>query len=824
MALSAGTRFGPYEILSPIGSGGMGEVYRAKDTRLDRDVAIKVLLPVFSSNQERLKRFEQEARAAGSLSHPNVLAIYDVGTEGASPYLVSELLEGETLRKKLESGAIPQRKAVEFAMQIARGVAAAHQRGIVHRDLKPENIFITRDGHVKILDFGLAKLTLAGLESTDQSQKQTMSRLTGEGVVMGTVGYMSPEQVRGLAADQQSDIFSFGAVLCEMLSGKRAFAGNSSVEVLNAILNEEPAGLSESNENFPQTLQRFVHSCLEKNPDARFQSMRDLALMLEAMTFSSGSNRISGLEEAKATELQFQRITYGHGHIWSARFAPDGDTIVYGASWNGEPYKLFLTRTDASESIPLSLPDSDILSISCRGEMAISVGRHFDVGYTNSGTLARLPITGGAPRELLNDVQDADWTPDGENLVISRRKEGHYCLELSSGDEIYRSNGWISNVRVSRDGKLIAFADHPVYGDDAGSIVVINRSGTPEVLAADWGTLQGLAWSPDGSEVWFAGGKGSLYAVSLSGRVRAILQAPTSVDLYDVSVAGHVLIGRVSMKRGITAVIADDLREVDLTWLNWSNPRALSPDGKKVLFVEQGRPRISNLVCIRKTDGSPPVQIGQGFAMDISPDWNWALTVTEQAQLVLLPVGIGKQKTLLSEGLECNWAAWFPDGKRVLFASAEKGHASRLYIQELSGGRPMAITDEGSAFMQLFMTNPISPDGKLIAGWDANRNLTIFSLEGGGPQRVPDTPVGHIGTGWSEDSGSLLTFHPSGVPAKIFRVNLKTGKRELWKEIRPSDPGGIQGLSPILFTPDLRSFVYSYRRVLCDLYLVDGLK
>jgi eukaryotic-like serine/threonine-protein kinase len=830
MSISVGTRLGPYEIISAIGSGGMGEVYRAKDTRLNRDVAVKVLRPIFSSSQERLKRFEQEARTAGLLSHPNILAIYDVGTEDESPYLVSELLEGETLRKKLANGAIPQRRAVEFAMQIARGIAAAHQRGIIHRDLKPENVFITKDGHLKVLDFGLAKLTLPDLESTDQSQHQTMSRLTSEGVVMGTVGYMSPEQVQGLPVDQRSDVFSFGAVLYEMLSSKRAFGGNSSIEVLNAILKEEPTELSESNENFPQTLQRIVRSCLEKNPDDRFQSMRDLALAFEAISFSSGSNRISGLEKetAKASVLRFQRITFRHGHIWSARFAPDGNTIVYGASWNGEPYKLFLTRTDASESIPLSLPDSDILSISGKGEMAISVGRHFDVGNTNSGTLARLPITGGAPRELLDDIQDADWSADGETLVIARRKEGYYCLELSSGDEIYRTNGWVSHPRFSRDGKLIAFADHPVYGDDAGSIVVVNQSGNAQVLSEDWGNLQGLAWSPDGSEVWFAGGKGSddamLYAVSHPGRVRPILEAPTTVALYDVSADGHVLISRVTQKRGISAVIAEDAREVDLSYLNWSFPRALSPDGKKLLFVEHGGARISNTVCIRKTDGSPPVQIGDGFAMDISPDWKWALTVTKQSPVVLLPVGIGKQRILPNESLGCTWAGWFPDGKRILFASAEKSQATRYYIQEVADGKPVPVPYKGSMLLHIYMTNAISPDGKLVAGWDEDRNLTIFSLEGGEPHRVPDTPTGYIGSGWSADSNSIYIFHPAGVSAKILHVDWKTGKRELWKEIRPSDPGGIQGLSPILFTPDLQSYVYSYRRVLCDLYLVNGLR
>lgn len=829
MSFAEGTKLGPYEIIALLGTGGMGEVYRARDPRLSRDVAIKVLAPAFSSDQDRLRRFEQEARAAGLLNHPNILAIYDVGMEGEYPYLVTELLQGETLRSKLQNGALAPRKAIEIAAQIAHGVAAAHEKGIIHRDLKPENLFLMKDGRIKILDFGLAKLIQAD-ENGEKSELLTIDPQTGSGIILGTVGYMSPEQVRGLPADKRSDIFSLGSILYEMVSGQRAFKGKSSVEVLNAILKEEPTELLQLNENFPPALQRLVRSCLEKHPEDRFQSIRDLAIAFEALSDSSGSIQRIDIQERTVgmTELQFQRLTYRHGYIWSARFAPDGSTIVYGASWNGEACKLFLTRAEASESLPLSLPDADILSISTKGEMAVSLGRHFDVGYTSSGTLAHLPITGGAPREVLEDVQDADWAPDGEELVLVRRSGGQYSLEFPTGNVICQANSWISNARMSRDGKLIAFVDHPVYGDDSGSIRIIDLSGRTIVLTESWSSVQGLAWSTDRTEVWFSAAKQTadrtLYAVSLTGKVRSVLRVPVPLELYDISSTGRVLVSRVNHHRRISGLSLNDTREHDLSWLNWSLPCALSPDGKNLLFMEQGGPLVINRVSIRKIDEFSPVPIGPGQVLDISPDWKWALSLLETRQLVMLPVGIGKQKNVNIGNLDCDWAAWFPDGGKILFFASEKGHLSRLFTLDLAGGNPIAVTEEGANHFDQFMTSRISPDGKFVAGWDPDRNLTIFSLDGGKHQRVPETPTGFVGIHWSEDGTSLYTVHPSGIPAKIYCANLKTGRRELWKEIQPSDPAGIHGLSPIVMTPDLSYLVYSYRRVLSDLYVVDGLK
>src|SRR5438093_48197 len=286
MSLSPGTKLGPYEIIAPLGAGGMGEVYRARDTRLGRDVAVKVLPGSFSTDSDRLRRFEQEACAASALNHPNILIVHDIGTHDGSPYIVSELLEGETLRQRISGTALAQRRAIDYALGVAHGLAAAHEKGIVHRDLKPDNIFITKDGRVKILDFGIAKLT-----QPDGSQSQTdipTRRVdTDPGVVMGTVGYMSPEQVKGRAVDHRSDIFSFGAILYEMLSGRRAFHGESAAETMSAILKEDPPDLSETNHNISPALERLVNHCLEKNPEARFHSASDLAFALEALSGSA---------------------------------------------------------------------------------------------------------------------------------------------------------------------------------------------------------------------------------------------------------------------------------------------------------------------------------------------------------------------------------------------------------------------------------------------------------------------------------------------------------------------------------------------------------
>src|SRR5262245_31625109 len=450
MTLPAGSRVGPYEVLASLGAGGMGEVYRARDPRLDREVAIKVLPEDRTTDAERLRRFEQEAKATGALNHPNLLSVFDAGQHEGAPFIVFERLDSATLRVRLDGHPLPPRKALDYATQLARGLAAAHDKGIVHRDLKPENVFVTRDGRVKILDFGLAKLrpTLdPGVVGTGTATADA----TDASAILGTAGYMSPEQVRRSAVDHRSDIFSFGSVLYEMLAGRRAFEGETHAETMTAVLKAEPPPLAAVDGSVPPALERIVNHCLEKRPDDRFQSARDLAFDLEALADpASGSGLAAAATSAarraivpmlgagllgaalaggaalvawpKAREPVFKQITFRRGSIAEARFAPDGQTVVYGAVVEGHHNRLFSARLGSAEVRPLDLPEGDIAGITASGEMALILGRSY--WSRVPGTLARVSLAGGAPRELLEHVSMADWGPNGKSLAVVRHEGG----------------------------------------------------------------------------------------------------------------------------------------------------------------------------------------------------------------------------------------------------------------------------------------------------------------------------------------------------------------------------------------------------------------
>src|SRR5689334_824252 len=526
MTLPTGTRLGPYEVAVPIGAGGMGEVYRAKDARLKRDVAIKVLPATYSSDADRLRRFEQEAQTAGGLNHPNITAVHDFGSHDGAPYIVTELLDGETLRARMSGGPLPVRKATDYAIQLANGLAAAHEKGIVHRDLKPENVFVTNDGRVKILDFGLAKLTQPEGQSPQHSNLPTAAG-TEPGVVLGTLGYMAPEQVKGKPADARSDIFSFGAILYEALSGSRAFHRDTAAETMSAILREDPPDLSATNKSVQPGLERVVRHCLEKNPEERFHSAHDLAFDLESLSGASAprptvdtkstSFRVGrvplsigvalaiagmaatywlGKRAAQVQPAKFHQLTFRRGTIASARSAPDGQTILYTSAWDGNPLEVFVSRLDSPESRPFGLANAEVLSVSPSGEMAVSLNRHGGIPFTRTGTLARLGMTGGGtPKEVLEDVMWADWGPDGQSLAVVRQQSGKVRLEYPVGKVLYETAGWISHPRISPKGDEIAFLDHPAQGDDAGAAAIVDSSGKHRTVSELFPSAQGLAWS-----------------------------------------------------------------------------------------------------------------------------------------------------------------------------------------------------------------------------------------------------------------------------------------------------------------------------------------
>ena len=571
--MMTGRSIGPYKIVAPLGAGGMGEVYRAHDERLGRDVAIKVLPAEFAKDADRLRRFEQEARATSALNHPNILTIYDIGTHEGRPCIVAELLEGEELRAQLNQGALPVRQALDYAQQITSGLSAAHEKGVVHRDLKPENLFVTHAGRVKILDFGLAKLKPQKLAGKVDTEAPTSLPQTDPGVVMGTVGYMSPEQVRGQDADHRSDLFSFGLILYEMLAGQRAFQGESLAETMAAIVKEDPPDLMEANGKVPLQLDRLVRRCLEKKPERRFQTASDLGFALESLSGVSGASQpeaakehnlvvasapvkrrlspmLLGLSLAlltvgavagtliyrqfwKTSPPAYRQLTFRRGTIWNARFAPDGHTIVYSARWNGNPIDLFSLRTESTESRPFGLSNTDVLAVSSSGEMAVLLNRHHLAWFISRGTLARMPLLGGAPREILDDVQEADWSPDGTQLAVVRYVGGKNQLEYPIGPVLYETAGWISHPRVSPQGDRVAFLDHQVLGDNRGWVAVVDRARKKTVLSGEWASEEGLAWSPAGDEVWFTASRSgeayALHAATLSGQERLVARVPINL-------------------------------------------------------------------------------------------------------------------------------------------------------------------------------------------------------------------------------------------------------------------------------------------------------
>jgi hypothetical protein len=857
MPLTSGTKIGPYEIVSLLGAGGMGEVYRAHDSRLRREVALKILPPSFARDADRLRRFEQEARAVGALNHPNILAIFDVGTQDGAPYLVSELLEGESLRQHMQGAPLSPRKAVDYGMQIARGLAAAHEKGVVHRDLKPDNLFVLNDGRIKILDFGLAKLHQEEPFGSAKPDVQTLDHPhTTPGQVVGTVGYMSPEQVRGQATDHRTDIFAFGAILYEMLSGQRAFHRDSSVETMNAILKEEPKELEEVAANLTPGLDHVVRHCLEKNPAQRFQSASDIAFDLEMISSQSGTGaRLKAVAEerrsywkqavgalaivaalagtyyaarssAPVLTPRFHQLTFQRGTIYGARFAPDGQSILFSAAWNGAPkQQVYTTRTDALMSRPIDLPDSAVLSVSSKGEMAIRQKTANEV--VPRGMLSVVPLTGGAPRELLAEVIDAAWNPNGDALAAVHVVAGENHLEYPIGKTILStSTGNITNVAVSPDGKLIAYFDHPNAGDTRGYVAVVDLSGKARRLTQEWSDLTGLAWSRAGDEVWFTGSdagiNSALYAVNLNGKLRDLLHIPGRLHLFDISKDGQVLITNEATRLEAYGRHAGQDKDVDLSWFDWTIARSVSNDGQWVVLEEDGEGGGSQYsIFLRKTDGSPAIRLGSGMGLDISPDNQWvaSTSVKQPAPTVLLPTGAGQPVTLGDGRLfHSQLLRFLPDGKGVIMVAAEPGLAPRTYIQMLDGTAPRAFGPED------FRGTRLSPDGKSVLG-RKDRATWIVPMSGEQTgQPLPSVKADEFAMGWAADSNSIYLADASSLPAKVYLMNVKTGERELHHENAPPDASGVPGVGGGEVTPDGKFYVYDVARTLSYLYVVEGLK
>ena len=834
--IATGALVDNYEIEELIGSGGMGEVYRARDRRIDRRVAIKILSPSFAVQDGALGRFEQEARVVGSMNHPNLVTLYDIGVHEGAPYLAMELLEGSTLRAHLDGGALPLRKALDIAAQVASGLSAAHEKKIVHRDLKPENIFVTSDGHVKILDFGLAKMT--AVSPTDITVMRNVAA-TNPGMILGTVGYMSPEQVRGEAVDVRTDIFSFGSVLYEMLSGRKAFHGTSAADTLSAILKEEPPELTLTQQTVTPAVEHIVRRCLAKPPADRYQSARDLAFDLDLVRSGSlttrrwlGLRRRSWLRTAleiglatavivlavllasrgTSTPPSFRRVTFGRGVIGNAKFTPGGESFIYGAGWGGDPYQLYEGRFDNAEARPTHLIDFDVQSISRNGEMAILSG----------GDLARIPIAGGSPRPIASGIANAWWLPDGKQLAVARRVGGRTRIEYPLGKGIFETSDTV-DAALSHKADRFALVLGPI-NTFGGAIAVLETNGKLRELSPGWSHIHGVVWSPNDREIWFTaarvGSERSLWAVNLDGKLRLLARAAGALSILDVAPDGRVLISR--MDRSSRVQVSTPDKTIDVSWLDFSRFADMSADGKKVLFTELGEGGgEQHAVYLRGVDGSPATRLGDGVALALSPNGTLAATMLEKdlSQIILLPVGAGEPKAMPRSRIQHISAMWHPDGKRLIVRGADAGHAERSWIEDFSGGlRPLTPPNQ--------RCTAISPDGKqCLANPDQNR-IYLYPIGGGERQEVRGFPSDYAAIGFM--NGGKLVAVPKGVsvrthPVEIKTFDIPTGRLAPLRTLTVGDPVGAQNIEIIANSADGKTIAFSFRRFVSDLYLLEGL-
>jgi hypothetical protein len=849
---------GNYEILEKLGEGAMGQVWRARDKRLGRFVAIKLLPDALSGDPGRRLRFEQEAKALGALNHPHVVAIYDVGESEGRAYIVSELVEGESLRAALENGPLALRRMLELAVQMAEGVAAAHSLGIVHRDLKPENVMLTHAGQVKVLDFGLAKQN-----GPATGQDAATIALSEPGMVVGTAGYMSPEQVRAEPVDARSDIFSLGCIFYEMIVGRRAFHADTGIETLHAILKTEPPEFEAEPSKIPAALAPIIRRCLEKRREQRFQSAADLAFALKAVAAPSttgsqtaipavaaadapqprrwmrtlltlagaavllaGGYFVRGALTRQTAPVDYQRLTFRRGYVTVARFTPDGSNVVYGANWDGGAEHTYLTVPGHPDSRDLEMPaGAHLEAVSSRQMMAL---------IEPGGNLIVSSLTGSQMRPLLDGVLAADWSPDGASLAVLRRVNGAVRLEYPIGTVLVDKIAWpFEMLRISPDGNRVAY---PTYGEGSSvQIMVVDRSRKLQSLGPVSGQIttaedSWLAWAPGGNEIWFhsfdTDEPGVVYAIDMQRQRRRVLALPSRVRFYDVAADGRALLSTGVLQIGILGAGPGATAERDLSCLDSGLVSAISQDGKMIVASvvgESGGPKGS--VYWRMMDGSPAVRLGDGFAFAISPDSQWVAGYVPSDKgakhFMVMPTGPGETfephipQLQGGSGVVLGWLA---GQQHFLVTGQLPGKKWQCFDWDAAHQSVRPVCPEGIPDANLL----VSPDLKLVLSRGPQGGWFAYPADGGAPQAVHGIGDNEYPVGWREDNRSLFLARQSGDHKSIAVtiLDIATGKATPWKEIRPAQP--VLEIHHLNIAPN---GAYAYNVIVgsSDLYIATGL-